>query len=117
MFSKKNDVYSGSEGNEFYLAKMCAFVKVLKHNYPIIIDCFRDGELSSKKENNLLNLLKDFNNQVILTVTLKEEETNKYNSLDYINHIKYDTHEVCHLLNNQFVKDFKDEIQNFAIKL
>lgn len=117
LFSKKNDVYSGSEGNEFYLAKMCAFVKVLKHNYPIIIDCFRDGELSSKKENNLLNLLKDFNNQVILTVTLKEEETNKYNSLDYINHIKYDTHEVCHLLNNQFVKDFKDEIQNFAIKL
>lgn len=74
LFSKRNDVYSGTEDNEYYIAKMCAFAQVLKHDYPIIIDCYRDGELSSAKEDRLLNIMKDFNNQIILTVTLKDQE-------------------------------------------
>lgn len=117
LFSKRNDVYSGSEGNEYYIAKMCAFAQILGHNYPIIIDCYRDGELSSSKEDRLLNLMKDFKNQIILTVTLKDQEAGKYNSFKFINHISYDNHEVCKLLQHQYVEEFKKSLENFAIKL
>lgn len=117
LFSKRGDVYSGSEGNEYYIAKMCAFAQVLKHDYPIIIDCYRDGELSSAKEDRLLNFMKDFKNQIILTVTLKEQEKDKYSSLKYINHISYDNHEVCKLLNQRYVQEFERNLGDFAIRL
>lgn len=117
LFSKRSDVYSGSEGNEYYIAKMCAFAQVLKHDYPLIIDCYRDGELSSAKEDRLLKIMKDFNNQIILTVTLKDQEKGKYDDLKYINHINYDNHEVCKLLNKQYVKDLEIELKDFAIVL
>lgn len=117
LFSKRGDVYSGSEGNEYYIAKMCAFSQVLKHDYPIIIDCYRDGELSSAKEDRLLKMIKDFNNQIILTVTLKDQEKGKYSSLKYINHISYDNHEVCKLLKQKYVKDLEIELKDFAIVL
>ncbi|EDU36663.1 coiled-coil domain-containing protein [Clostridium sporogenes] len=117
LFSKRGDVYSGSEGNEYYIAKMCAFAQVLKHDYPIIIDCYRDGELSSAKEDRLLNLIKDFRNQIILTVTLKEQEKGKYSSLKYINQISYNNHEICKLLKQQYVKELKRELEDFAIIL
>lgn len=115
LFSKRNDVYSGSEGNEYYISKMCAFAQVLKHDYPIIIDCYRDGELSTAKENRLLKMMKDFKNQIILTVTLKDEEEGKYSALKYINHISYDSHEVCKLLKQEYAKDLEMELKDFAI--
>ncbi|WP_368240419.1 hypothetical protein [Clostridium paraputrificum] len=117
LFSQRGVVYSGSEGNEYYIAKMCAFAQVLKHNYPIIIDCYRDGELSTEKENRLLKILRNFKNQVILTVTLKNEENGKYDSLEYVNQISYNNHDVCKLLKHQYVKDLEIELKNFAINL
>ncbi len=117
LFSKRNDVYSGSEGNEFYIAKMISLANILKHNYPIIIDCYRDGELSSVKEERVLNIIRNLKNQVILTVTLKEEENNKYSLLRDINNIKYDNNEVCKLLNKQDVEDLQKQLEAFAIIL
>ncbi len=117
LFSKRGAVYSGSEGNEYYIAKMCAFIQVLKHDYPIIIDCYRDGELSTAKEDRLLKMLNDFKNQSILTVTLKDEEKGKYNSLKNINLISYDNHDVCKLLKPQYVEDLVMELKDFSIVL
>ena len=117
LFSNPGVVYSGSEGNEYYIAKMCAFAEILKHDYPIIIDCYRDGELSTEKENRLLKILRDFKNQIILTVTLKNEESGKYDSLEYVNQISYNNHDVCRLLKKQYVQDLEIELKNFAINL
>lgn len=115
LFSKRGEVYSGSEGNEYYIAKMCAFAKVLKHEYPIIIDCYRDGELSTIKEERLLNIWSCFKNQIILTVTLKDEEKGKFEARDFVNHISYAEHETCKLLKKQFVKELEIELKQFAI--
>jgi uncharacterized Zn finger protein (UPF0148 family) len=44
-FSKSNEIYSGSEEQEFYFCKMIALNNQFKHPFPIIMDSFRSGEL------------------------------------------------------------------------
>lgn len=66
LFSKKNSVYSGCEETEFYLAKLYALAKGLDHSYPIIMDYFRDGELSSVKEESVIQTFCGLNNQKFL---------------------------------------------------
>lgn len=117
LFSKRHDVFSGSESIEFYISKIYALKKILGHTYPIIIDCFRDGELSSYKELKVLELLKSFGNQVILTATLKDEELNKYKGINGINHIDYTEHEPCKLLKEQYAEVIKTELGKFSISL
>ena len=41
IFTTRDKIYSGSEATEFHLARMYAFGKILKHDYPIIVDSFR----------------------------------------------------------------------------
>lgn len=89
LFSKKNSVYSGCEETEFYLAKLYALAKGLDHSYPIIMDYFRDGELSSVKEESVIQTFGELNNQKNFTATLKSEEMGKYKSLNEINGIDY----------------------------
>ncbi|AFS78115.1 putative cytoplasmic protein [Gottschalkia acidurici 9a] len=80
LFTKKDETYSGSEEQEYYYARLMAINSYFKHQYPIIIDAFRGGELSSKKEQIMLENYIELDKQVILTATLKDEE---YNSEKY----------------------------------
>ncbi len=115
IFSKANATFSGSESQEFYFSKILALNNILKHSFPIIVDSFRDGELSSKKELIMLEYYKEINKQVILTSTLKEEEydKNKYSSITDINVIDYSNNQNSKILQEVFVDDFKKIIDLF----
>jgi hypothetical protein len=93
--------------------------EVLKHEFPILIDSFRDGEISSTKENLMLNEFIKLKKQVILTSTLKEEEygTDKYLNIKEINVIDYSGFEDSKILQANFVDDFKVLLEKFQIKL
>lgn len=115
IFSKSNVTFSGSESQEFYFSKLLALNNILKHDFPIIVDSFRDGELSSKKELIMLRYYKQINKQVILTSTLKKEEydVNKYSSIDNINVIDYSNNQNSKILQENFVDEFKNIIAEF----
>jgi hypothetical protein len=117
LFSKKQSVYSGSEETEFYLSKLYAQLAVFKHKFPIIIDHFRAGELSSVKEEKVLELFGKFKNQVILTVTLKDEELGKYDNNDGINHISFTPHMSCKLLTANYLQEFIDDMKKFSLNV
>lgn len=114
IFSTRDLIYSGSEGQEFYFCKIIALNNILKHEFPIIIDSFRDGELSTAKENKMLSIYKSLNKQVILTSTLKKEEynTNKY-KIEKITSIDYSKHKDCKILDNNYTTEFMELISSF----
>lgn len=58
LFTQRNEVYSGSEATIFHLVKLFALQFVLRHNFPIIIDSFRAEDLSTDKENTVLEISK-----------------------------------------------------------
>ena len=117
LFSKRNINYSGSEECEFYLTKLYALAKVLNHPFPIVMDAFREGELSTKKENLIIKRFADLPNQVIFTATLKDQEQNKYTSLSNINDIDYSKHTTHHLLNNRDINKLQEKLKEFSIFL
>lgn len=114
LFSTKDSIYSGSEGQEFYFCKIIAINNILNHSFPIIIDSFRDGELSTTKENKMLSIYRKLNKQVILTSTLKKEEyrTNKYTSQN-VNSIDYSNHKDCKILDKKQAQEFYNIISSF----
>ncbi|WP_052339326.1 hypothetical protein [Gorillibacterium massiliense] len=57
LFSKRQSIFSGSEETEFYLSKLYAMLSVINHQFPIVMDYFRGGELSSSKEKKFWNSL------------------------------------------------------------
>lgn len=117
LFTHKNEVYSGSEATVFHLVRLMAFQSITKHNFPIIIDSFRAEDLSTMKENVVIELAKSIDNQIIFTTTLKAEEYGKYDSLEGVNHIDYRKHSPSKILIEEFVADFKALLLNLAIDL
>lgn len=117
LFSQKDIDYSGSENTIFYIVKLLALQKITKHTYPIIIDSFRAEDLSTTKEDIVLNLFRQISNQVILTTTLKAEELGKYNNCTYINSIDYTNNTPSHILNKINNNDFYELINNLNICL
>lgn len=117
LFSGRTQVYSGSEGAEFDIAKIYAFAKILKHPFPIIIDAFRAGEISTSKEGTILQMFSELSNQMIFTTSLKKEEQNKYDNIDFINAINYESHTPSHILNKQDLPKFKEAISEIKILL
>ena len=116
LFSKRNSVYSGCEETEFYLSKLYSLAVVLGHNYPIMMDYFRDGELSTEKENIVLNQFSKLSNQIIFTSTLKEQELGKYASYKEINAIDYSTNIDSHILRAEHVDELKALLEPLMIK-
>lgn len=106
LFTLRNMVHSGVEGTEFYLSKLYALLVVIRHKFPIIMDAFRAGELSSNKEKLVIERFNEFDNQVIFTVTLKDEEIGKYDNMKDINHINYVGHKAYKLLTDRYVDEF-----------
>lgn len=117
LFTKKDETYSGSEEQEFYYCKLLSLNEYFEHDFPIIIDSFRDGELSSKKESIMIENFKNLNKQVILTSTLKSEEydTLKYNDIVDINAIDYSINEDSKILQPGYVGEFREILKGFNI--
>lgn len=117
LFTKNDQTYSGSEEQEFYFSKLVALSDVLKHEYPIIIDSFRDGEISSGKENVMIEILLSKKKQSILTATLKQQEyaDEKYSKFPSVNSINYSGHINSHILNDEDLKEFSSIYKIFGI--
>ncbi|WP_061014963.1 hypothetical protein [Photobacterium leiognathi] len=115
LFSKSTNVYSGSDEQEYYYCRTMAINETLNHNFPILIDAFRDGELSSHKEEKMLNEFIGLGKQVILTSTLKKEEykSNKYSD-HRINSIDYSLHPNGKLLSIDHNEEFRKCIDSFG---
>lgn len=108
IFTKKTSTFSGSEGQEFYFCKVIVLKKILKHDFPIIIDSFRDGEISTGKESKMLDIYMKIGGQIILTSTLKNEEysNDKYSKLGNVNALDYSDHQDCKILSKKNVNEF-----------
>lgn len=117
LFTKKDEVYSGSEATIFHLSRLYALSKVLNHNYPIVVDSFRAEDLSTSKENIVLDLYKELSNQVIFTTTLKLEELGKYDSRTDIHHIDYKEHAPSKMLSEVYVDEFCELLSSLSINL
>ena len=119
LFPKKDQTFSGSEGQEFYFCKLIALNNVLQHKYPIIIDSFRSGEISSDKERKMIEIYENLDKQVVISSTLKSEEyaTDKYTNTNKINIIDYNIHKDSKILSNKFSNDFQTIIKSFNISI
>ncbi len=117
LFTQRNEVYSGSEATVFHLVKLFALQDIMKHNYPIVIDSFRAEDLSTGKEQIVLEISKSIGNQIIFTTTLKREELGKYDTLEGINHINYLSHTPSKILDSKYVAGFTDLISNLSVKI
>ena len=118
FFSTKTMTFSGSEEQEYYFSRTLAIFWHLKLNYPIIMDCFRKGELSTKKENMMIDEYKKTGVQVIISSTLKDEEYSagtKYYNIDGVNAINYESNATSHILQSSFCKSFMTIVSSFGI--
>jgi len=115
IFTKKGSTFSGSEGQEFYFCKVIALRQMLKHEFPLIIDSFRDGELSTGKEEKMLDIYSGIESQIILTSTLKAEEyrDDKYSKVEGANALDYSKHQDCKILNHYQKDEFLKLMSNF----
>jgi hypothetical protein len=119
LFSKRDETFSGSEGQEFYFSKLVSLFRVLQHDFPIINDSFRSGEVSTDKERKMLEIYESLEKQVIVTSTLKEEEyaTDKYTNTETINVLDYNGHDDSKILNSKFSDDFMNILRGFEINI
>lgn len=117
IFTKQDQVFSGSEATIFHLAKLYAIQINTNHKFPIVVDSFRAEDLSTGKEKIVLDLYKQMPNQKIFTTTLKKEEFGKYDKLSYINSIDYKGHKPSKMLNNTYNMEFQKLLHNLAIEL
>ncbi len=108
IFTKHDKTFSGSDEQEYYFSKMVALNNNLNHQFPIIIDSFRDGEISSSKEIEMLNIFTELDKQIILTATLKDEEYdgNKYESDDKTNILDYSSFQDSKILQKAYSEEF-----------
>ena len=117
LFTKGDQVYSGSEATEFHLSKMYAYAKVLNHPCPIIVDSFRAEDLSTEREKTVIDLFSSLQRQVILTTTLKDEEIGKYQNERTINSIDYSQHAPSKILNDEHVFEFAKLLERLSVSL
>lgn len=117
LFTKNSETYSGSEEQEYYFCKMIAINNILGHDFPIIIDSFREGELSTSKEKLMIKEFIKLDKQVILTSTLKDEEydSEKYFKMENINVLDYSKIEDSKILQSTFNNDFRAILDKFNI--
>lgn len=118
VFAKKNVTFSGCDEQEYYFSRTLAIFWLLRHSFPIIMDCFRKGELSTKKENAMIGEYQKTKTQVILSATLKDEEYTsgrKYYDIPGVNAIDYECHQDSHILQPQYIAEFSSIINSFGL--
>ena len=118
LFAKKDTTFSGSEGQEYYFSKLMALNNILEHKLPLLVDSFRDGELSTTKEQKMLDDYKALGRQVILTATVKKEEysSDKYISDTELNVLDYSNHSDSKILQEKYVDKFLNILKSFNIQ-
>lgn len=116
IFTKRGQLYSGSDETIFHEIKLYSLTHNLKLCYPIIIDSFRAEDLSTQKEEKIIELFRRLDNQIIFTTTLKEEEIGKYDELDGINHIDYSLHTPSKILSKDYLLEFTNLLSIFNLK-
>lgn len=117
LFTTKDRIYSGSEITLFYLSKLYALAKNLKHVMPIVVDGFREGEISTGKEDVVIEEFSKLPNQIIFTATLKDQEIGKYDGLRNVNKMDYSNKQTSHILNKDDLDKFKSKVSEFSIYL
>lgn len=118
LFAKKNVTFSGCDEQEYYFSRTISIFLLLRHSYPIIMDCFRKGELSTKKENAMIQEYIKTGTQVILSATLKDEEYvsgSKYYEIEGVNAIDYELHPDSHILQPEYLDEFSNIVTSFGI--
>lgn len=115
LFTKRDENYSGSEATEFYLSKLYSIGKIFKLDMPIIVDAFREGELSTPKERIVVEHFKKLNRQVIFTATLKTEELGKYDDFEDINTLNYSHNVQNKILQPRFAEILTKKINGFGL--
>ncbi|MBH0037754.1 hypothetical protein [Pseudoalteromonas sp. SWN166] len=117
LFTRKSINYSGSEEQEFYFAKLYAFHFIFKHEFPLIIDSFRDRELSTDKELKMIEIFESIGNQVVVTSTLKREEyeSEKYESYKSSTALDYSSHRDSQILSQKYILQFNTLCTQFKI--
>jgi len=118
IFTKKDETISWSEEQEYYYSRILAINDYFKHTYPLLIDCYRSGELSSQKEDMMIRNFITRKKQVIITSTLKEEEYNaqKYDQYkDNANVIDYSGNESSKLLQFKYVECLESLVESFGV--
>ena len=107
-----------NKNNKYYFSRTLAIFWHLKHAFPIIMDCFRKGELSTKKENIMIAEYQKTGVQVILSSTLKDEEYSsgtKYYDIDGVNAINYESNPNSHILQSIYCEQFMRLVDSFGI--
>lgn len=119
LFTKNNENFSGSEEQIFYFCKIMSLAKQIPLNFPIIVDCFRDGEISTYKESKMLLEYKKLKKQVLLTATLKNQEylTQKYVPTDDLNPIDYSDIPSGHILGTNHINHFSEILKSFSVQI
>lgn len=117
LFTTKHLIYSGSDEQEYYFSRTMAINDCLQHSFPIIIDYYRGGEISTARENLMIECFKSIDKQVIITSTLKEQEysVDKYNDIENVTVIDYSTNEDSKILSSRQNNCFKNIIDSFNI--
>ena len=82
-----------------------------------MMDYFRDGELSSEKEEIVLSTFGEFKNQIIFTATLKSEEMGKYKGRENIKAIDYSPNEDSHILSSKYKRKFDVIMKSMMVKI
>ncbi|MFA6940769.1 MAG: hypothetical protein WCQ54_07265 [Clostridiaceae bacterium] len=117
LFTKKDEIFSGSEATIFHIVRMYAIQKMMGHMLPIIIDSFRAEDLSTAKEKIVIDEFNKLPNQVIFTTTLKDEEVGKYDNRQEINHIDYKDHIPSKMLSQKYCQRFSELLNDFAFEV
>lgn len=117
IFTKKNALYSGSESTVFNITRTLALQHVLEHDYPIVIDSYRAEDLSTSKEAIIIDKFKNLTNQIIVTTTLKDEETGKYINMPGVNAIDYGTHSPNKILTSIDVEQMRLLLSAMSLEL
>jgi hypothetical protein len=110
IFSKKSANFSGSDEQEYYFSRTIAILNTLSHPFPILIDSFRDRELSTEKEVRMLDYMELLPNQIIVTATLKnlEYKEDKYQTYGRTVAIDYSDNSNSHILSQKHSKRFNE---------
>jgi len=117
IFTVNNITFSGSQEQEYYFCRILALSDYFLHEFPIIIDSFRDGELSSRKEEIMIDCYKEAKKQILISATLKEEEytATKYSDIDGINAIDYSEFQDSKLLQESYNERFAELISRLGV--
>lgn len=120
LFSTKANVFSGSDSTIYFAARTYAIASEINHGMPIMIDSFRADDLSSDREDRLLDLFGKLNNQIVLTTTIKREESagpdaSKYEMDPRVHPIDYSSHELNKIMSAAYNERFAEKAADFGL--